>query len=67
MNGEGGAIQIKKYLEDSLELQDIDIFPLSMSNQKELLFKINELKKLYNILCTMGPFDPQLYGLNLFQ
>ena len=26
MNGEGGAIQIKKYLEDSLELQDIDIF-----------------------------------------
>lgn len=63
MNGEGGAIQIKKYLEDSLELQDIDIFPLSMSNQKELLFKINELKKLYNILCTMGPFDPQLYGV----
>ena len=46
-----------------LELQDIDIFPLSMSNQKELLFKINELKKLYNILCTMGPFDPQLYGV----
>ena len=34
-----------------------------MSNQKELLFKINELKKLYNILCTMGPFDPQLYGV----
>lgn len=45
MNGEGGAIQIKKYLEDSLELQDIDIVPLSMNNHKELLFKINELRK----------------------
>lgn len=63
MNGEGGAIQIKKYLEDSLELQDIDIVPLSMNNHKELLFKINELRKSYNILCTMGSFDPQLYGI----
>lgn len=63
MNGEGGAIQIKKYLEDSLELQDIDIVPLSMNNHKELLFKINELSKSYNILCTMGTFDPQLYGI----
>ena len=43
----------KKYLEDSLELQDIDIVPLSMNNHKELLFKINELRKSYNILCTM--------------
>ena len=63
MNGEGGAIQIKKYLEDSLELQDIDIVPLSMNNHKELLFKINELRKSYNVLCTMGSFDPQLYGI----
>ena len=34
-----------------------------MNNHKELLFKINELRKSYNILCTMGSFDPQLYGI----
>ena len=34
-----------------------------MNNHKELLFKINELRKSYNVLCTMGSFDPQLYGI----
>ena len=34
MTGEGGALQIKRYLEKIIEFRDIDIIPLSMKDKK---------------------------------
>lgn len=37
MTGEGGALQIKRYLEKIIEFRDIDIIPLSMKDKNQLI------------------------------
>ncbi|MEI3525551.1 MAG: hypothetical protein V8Q27_05010 [Eubacteriales bacterium] len=51
MTGQGGAVQIKKYpIEKNVELQDIQIIPLAISDQKFLLGKINAILKEHEIV-----------------
>lgn len=64
MSGEGGALQIKKYLEKNIEFQNIDIVPLSMGSKNQLIIQINHLKDKYNILYVVGAFDPHLHGIS---
>ena len=64
MSGEGGALQIKKYLEKNIEFQNIDIVPLSMGSKNQLIIQINHLKDKYNILYVVGTFDPHLHGIS---
>ena len=63
ITGQGGALQIKKYLESELDLKDCDIYPLSMSDEKYLKNQVNELLKEHNIICIIGPRNPRLYGI----
>ena len=40
MTGEGGALQIKRYLEKIIEFRDIDIIPLSMKIKTSLFHRL---------------------------
>lgn len=64
MTGEGGALQIKNYLEKIIEFNDIDIIPLSMKDKNQLVSQINHLKEEHNILYVIGTFDPHLHGVS---
>jgi transcriptional regulatory protein LevR/transcriptional regulator with AAA-type ATPase domain len=63
MSGQGGAVIIKNYLEKNLDLEGCDIIPLAISDHKQLLKKINELKKEKNIICVVSNYDPKLVGI----
>lgn len=64
MTGEGGALQIKRYLEKIIEFRDIDIIPLSMKDKNQLISQINHLKEEHNILYVIGTFNPHLHGVS---
>ena len=63
MTGQGGAQQIKNYLEANLSLDDIEIIPLSFSNRRNLLKETDSIMKDHEILCVIGTFDPGLYNI----
>lgn len=60
MSGEGGAVQIKRYLERKVHLDNVSIVALAISDRDELLSEINRIHEQHHILCTIGAFDPQL-------
>ena len=61
--GQGGAQQIKNYLESNLSLDDIEIIPLSFSNRRKLLKEVDSIMKDHEILCVIGTFNPELYNI----
>lgn len=63
MSGSGGAVQIKKYLENNLTLEGIEIFTLAVSDKNVFIGEINRLKKIYKIQCVIGTYDPKLHGI----
>lgn len=60
MSGEGGAVQIKRYLEKKVHWDNVDIVPLAISDRDALLGEINRIHEKHHVLCTIGAFDPQL-------
>jgi len=60
MSGEGGAAQIKRYLEKKVHWDNVTIIPLAISDRDQLLNEINQILEKQHILCTIGAFDPQL-------
>lgn len=63
MTGEGAAIQIKKYIEEHVHLENTEIIPLSISDHEYLLKKVNQIQKNQKIVCVIGAQDPGLYGI----
>lgn len=63
-SGEGGAIQIKKYLEKNMDLKDIDVIAYATINKVYLVSEISKLAKQHNIICVIGTYNPKLYGLS---
>jgi len=63
MSGKGGAIQIKQYLEKNMELEHVDIIPYAISDKDYLLDEVNNIKKDRDILCVIGTYNPNLYGI----
>lgn len=63
MSGEGAAIQTKKFIEKHVELKDVEIIPLAISNEKFLIEEVNKIKEKHNILCVVGSYDPRLFGI----
>ena len=63
MSGQGGAIQIKQYLEKNVELENVDILPYAISDMSSLLQEVNKLKKDHNIQCVIGTYNPKLHGI----
>ncbi len=63
MTGEGAAVQMKKYIEQNIHLENTDILPLSISDREYLLKKVNQIQKKQKIVCIIGVYNPELYGI----
>lgn len=61
MSGQGGAVQMKEYIEEVLGDFPVKVIPLAISDNKELLAEINEIRRSSSICCVVGTFNPNLY------
>lgn len=60
--GEGGAYQLKQYIDQYSNL-GIKTIPLAISKREELIKQVTELHKIYRIHCFVGTYDPKLLGI----
>jgi len=60
--GEGGAIQLKHYIEQYSKL-GIKVIALAISARDALLKEIIVLQKTYHILSFVGTYNPKLFGI----
>ncbi|WP_412989548.1 PRD domain-containing protein [Pediococcus siamensis] len=60
--GEGGATQLKDYIEQYSKL-DMHVKALAMSNKEMLTENVMDLQKIYNIHAFVGTFNPKLFGI----
>jgi transcriptional regulatory protein LevR/transcriptional regulator with AAA-type ATPase domain len=60
--GEGGAKTIKTLIEDSVKFDHnfIEIVPLNFIGKENIYDRIEKIKKAYDILCFVGPFELDL-------
>ncbi|RHN01023.1 PRD domain-containing protein [Dielma fastidiosa] len=63
MTGEGGAVQIKRYIEQQFKLEGIEIIPVQLAEQSLFLQELNTISKEKEILCIVGTFNPNVYGI----
>ncbi len=59
---EGGADQLKKYIDQYSKLE-IPVFALAMNNKDKLVKEVIEIKKSYRIYAFVGTFDPEIFGI----
>ena len=60
--GEGGAFQLKQYIDQYSNL-GFKTIPLAISKREELISQVMALKKIYRIHCFVGTYDPKLMGI----
>ena len=60
--GEGGAIQLKRYLDNHSKL-NMKTIALSISDRDELVNKVFDIKKTFKVHCFVGTYDPKLFGI----
>lgn len=63
LTGDGGAMQIKHYLEKNFALESVEVVALQFKEQNELLLDLNRLSKEQDIVCIIGAFNPKIYGI----
>lgn len=63
MSGQGGAIQIKKYIEKNMDLNGIQVIPLAVSDPEILIGKINTILEKHEIICLVGTYNPEIYNI----
>ena len=61
-SGEGGAIQLKRYISQYSKL-GMKVIPLAISQRDKLLKEVIELQKTYRIHTFVGTYDPKLLGI----
>lgn len=66
MSGQGGAVQMKQYIEEVLDEVPVNVIPLAISNNDELLKEINKIRKTQEICCVVGTFNPNIYPYTPF-
>lgn len=60
--GEGGALQLKRYIEQYSKL-GMKTYALAISARDELLKEVLALRKTYRIHTFVGTYDPKLFGI----
>lgn len=60
--GEGGAIQLKDYIEQYSHL-DFVVKAMSISDRVALARNVQNLRKVYNIRSFIGTYNPNLFGI----
>jgi transcriptional regulatory protein LevR len=61
--GEGGAQQIKSYLQKYLKFSENNIIPLAISDKAKLLSEVTRIQKDHTIQCLVGTYDPKISGI----
>lgn len=62
-SGSGSAKQMEQYIKKHVDLNDINVIPLSASNRKVMMDHINYYRSNGDILCVVGTYDPMLYDI----
>lgn len=60
--GEGGAAQLKDYIEQNSRL-GMRVKALAMSDRQKLVDEVGSLSKIYQIHAFVGTYDPKLFGI----
>lgn len=60
--GEGGAIELKNYIDQYSKL-NFEIIPLSVASRTELRDTVRDLQKAYRIHSFVGTFDPKILSI----
>ena len=63
MTGQGGAVQIKNYIEQNMELKETQVIPLAVSDPGTLLKRINTILEKHEIICMIGTYDPKIHNI----
>lgn len=63
LTGEGGAYQIKNYLEKNYELNNVEVVALQVNRNNDFILELNRLSKEKEIMCIIGTFNPNVYGI----
>jgi transcriptional regulatory protein LevR/transcriptional regulator with AAA-type ATPase domain len=61
--GEGGAKELKHYIEQHGEVQDYEVIPLAMADRDHLRVNLQALQQRSIIHCIIGTRDPGLFGI----
>lgn len=61
--GEGGAEQIKRYIEKYGKIGECAVVPMAAADRDELREKLLELMKTSTVECIVGPWDPKLFSI----
>lgn len=61
--GEGGAQELKKYIEKYGDVHDMQIISLSMTDQEQLRNQLQALQTTAIIHCIVSVYDPKLFGI----
>lgn len=61
--GEGGAEELKRYIESYGQLGDVDIIPLAISDRDRLHDQLAKIMNSSIIQCIIGTFNPKLFAL----
>lgn len=61
--GEGGAQELKNYIEKYGDIQDMKIISLPMADQDQLRNQLNAIQATSIIHCIVGVHDPRLFGI----
>lgn len=61
--GEGTALQIKKYLEKNLGLDDVEIMAMAIGDNKALICNINSINDQREVICIVGTYDPKIHDI----
>jgi transcriptional regulatory protein LevR/transcriptional regulator with AAA-type ATPase domain len=62
-SGEGGAKELKHYIEQHGDVQDFQVVPLAMADQDHLRMNLQALQQKSIIHCIIGVRDPELFGI----
>ncbi|MFV0379340.1 MAG: PRD domain-containing protein [Anaerorhabdus sp.] len=60
--GEGGALQLKRYINQYSKL-GMKVIPLAISQRDKLLKEVIDLQRTYRIHTFVGTYDPKLLGI----
>lgn len=60
--GEGGAVQLKNYI-DNYSYLGMKTIPLAISDKNKLYEEVSSIRKIYNIHSFVGTYDPKLLGI----
>jgi len=61
--GEGGAEQLKRYIEQNADIPNTRVIPLSVSDADLLREKLLVIMQNDFIECIVGAYDPELFGI----